>query len=174
MIVFIDTSVILALLSRNDINHKKATSAFVMLQHDDSTLVASNYILVESFALIHGAPRLKPWYHLLPSFAKAAEGIRLQVLRRHPPKLPRIHPRHMPCYSAKADRIGLPAVRSFQEDFLPLLTIHWVDHEIHNAAITGLLTANRRNLNKRLRLFKRLFTPTSQVLRFFMKKDNVN
>ena len=98
MICLVDTSAILALLVHNDKNHTKAYRAFEKLKNDDATLVVSNYILVESFALIQS-------------------------------------------------RIGLSAVRAFQEEFLPLVTIHWVDNDIHHASITGLLTANRRALS---------------------------
>lgn len=44
-------------------------------------------------------------------------------------------------------RLGMPALRDFQRIFAPLLECFWVDAEIHEAALTGLLAAGRRNLS---------------------------
>jgi len=44
-------------------------------------------------------------------------------------------------------RFGLQAVRVFQEDVVPLLTIEWVDAELHQAGMTAVLTAARRRLS---------------------------
>ena len=52
MRVFIDTSAFYALLDRDDENHQKAKTAWVGLLKDEGTLITSNYILVETFALI--------------------------------------------------------------------------------------------------------------------------
>ena len=52
MSVFIDTSAFLALLDRDEINHTAASAVWTRLLADDETLVATNYILVESYALI--------------------------------------------------------------------------------------------------------------------------
>jgi predicted nucleic acid-binding protein len=52
MSVFIDTSAFLALLDRDEVNHTAASAIWKRLLADDETLVATNYILVESYALI--------------------------------------------------------------------------------------------------------------------------
>jgi predicted nucleic acid-binding protein len=44
-------------------------------------------------------------------------------------------------------RIGMAAARSFQLNVMPSLTIHWVDQDIHDRAISALLTANYRRLS---------------------------
>ncbi len=44
-------------------------------------------------------------------------------------------------------RIGVPAVISLQSDYVPLLTVHWVDEPQHRAAMSALLVANRRDLS---------------------------
>ena len=43
-------------------------------------------------------------------------------------------------------RFGLAAVRDLVENVVPLLRVVWIDEEIHAAAVTALLTANRRLL----------------------------
>ncbi len=52
MKVFLDTSAFFAILDRDDVNHEKAKDIWINLIDSDSTLVTSNYILLESFALI--------------------------------------------------------------------------------------------------------------------------
>jgi uncharacterized protein len=52
MRIFIDTSAIYALLDRDDIEHKKAKNIWIDLLHSEHILITSNYVLVESFALI--------------------------------------------------------------------------------------------------------------------------
>ena len=44
-------------------------------------------------------------------------------------------------------RFGIGAVRTFQEDLFPLLTVEWVDRENHLAGVTGVLAAARRKLS---------------------------
>jgi predicted nucleic acid-binding protein len=51
-IVFVDTSAILALLNPKDFNHDKARRAFDMLRGRDAALVATSYVLVETYALL--------------------------------------------------------------------------------------------------------------------------
>lgn len=41
-------------------------------------------------------------------------------------------------------RFGLGAVRRFCEDVLPVVTIQWVDLEIHNVAVSDVLSGGRR------------------------------
>jgi len=44
-------------------------------------------------------------------------------------------------------RIGINAVRSFEEDILPVVKIEWVDADVHHAGVSALLTASRRDLS---------------------------
>ena len=44
-------------------------------------------------------------------------------------------------------RFGLPAVRGFQDDLVPVLGVVWVDAELHAEATAALLTAGRRELS---------------------------
>ena len=98
MRVFIDTSAFYALLDRDDANNQKATKVWTNLLGAEHTLVTSNYILVEAFALMQ-------------------------------------------------NRLGLAAVRGFQEDMLPLINIEFVSPEMHRSGIAALLSASRRSLS---------------------------
>lgn len=97
-VIFIDTSAFLAILDADDDFHPEAKKAWGEILSSGSPLVTSNYILVETFALVQ-------------------------------------------------NRLGLQAVRSFQEDFLPLLSVTWVDSTIHSAATGAFFAANRRKLS---------------------------
>jgi len=44
-------------------------------------------------------------------------------------------------------RLGIDPVRGLMESIAPLLTLEWVDREIHEAATAALLAANRRDLS---------------------------
>ena len=44
-------------------------------------------------------------------------------------------------------RLGLEAVRGFQEDVLPLISIEWVDEATHRSGVSALLAASRRKLS---------------------------
>lgn len=44
-------------------------------------------------------------------------------------------------------RLGMDAVRSIQEDVLPVMEIVWVDAATHSLAVTALLAAQRRKLS---------------------------
>jgi predicted nucleic acid-binding protein len=44
-------------------------------------------------------------------------------------------------------RFGLPAVRSFHHDLLPVIDIAWIEAEDHAAGMMAMLTANRRELS---------------------------
>ncbi|PKN12067.1 MAG: VapC toxin family PIN domain ribonuclease [Deltaproteobacteria bacterium HGW-Deltaproteobacteria-4] len=96
--IFIDTSAFLAVLDADDDYHSSAKSAWGEILASASLLVTSNYILVETFALVQ-------------------------------------------------NRLGLQAIRIFQEDIVPLLSIRWVDAPIHAAATSALLAANRKKLS---------------------------
>ena len=45
------------------------------------------------------------------------------------------------------NRLGMTAVKDFQESIVPLLHIEWVDESLHEAGMAALLTANRRQLS---------------------------
>jgi predicted nucleic acid-binding protein len=98
MRIFIDTSAIYALLDRDDIEHKKAKKIWIDLLHSEDILITSNYVLVESFALIQ-------------------------------------------------NRLGIEAVRGFQEDIIPLANIEWVNAETHKSGVSALLAASKRRLS---------------------------
>lgn len=44
-------------------------------------------------------------------------------------------------------RLGMEAVRAFQEDVLPLLTLEWVNEPVHQAGIMGMLASDRKRLS---------------------------
>lgn len=44
-------------------------------------------------------------------------------------------------------RFGIKAVRNFQGNIVPILIVEWVDSFTHELAITGLLSANRKELS---------------------------
>ena len=98
MRIFIDTSAFSALLDRDDAHHQRAKRAWTELLGAEHTLVTSNYILVEAFALMQ-------------------------------------------------DRLGLEAVRGFQEDILPLFNIEFVSPEMHRSGVAALLSGSRRWLS---------------------------
>jgi predicted nucleic acid-binding protein len=44
-------------------------------------------------------------------------------------------------------RLGMEAVRVFQEDILPLINIEWIDSGTHKSGVSALLAASRRKLS---------------------------
>ncbi len=44
-------------------------------------------------------------------------------------------------------RVGMDSVRAFHEDYVPLVSIQWVEETIHASALSALLAANRRQLS---------------------------
>jgi len=44
-------------------------------------------------------------------------------------------------------RLGMTAVRVVEREIVPLLDVHWLDAEIHQAAMARLLAASRRSLS---------------------------
>jgi len=52
MTVFFDTSAFLAILNKDDDNHKSAKKIWGDLVYSDNILITNNYVLVESFSLI--------------------------------------------------------------------------------------------------------------------------
>ena len=51
------------------------------------------------------------------------------------------------CLALLQHRLGLAAVKAFQDDVVPLLTVEWLDESDHQAGVSALLTANRRTLS---------------------------
>jgi uncharacterized protein len=52
MSCFIDTSAFLAVLGRDDCNHKRAKSTWIMLLEQRMPLITSSYVLAETIAII--------------------------------------------------------------------------------------------------------------------------
>lgn len=96
--IFIDTSAFFALLDADDSGHERVKAAWAEMLRSGALLVTSNYILVETYALMQ-------------------------------------------------NRLGIEAVRLFQEDIVPLLEIHWIDPPVHSAATSALLVAGRKQLS---------------------------
>lgn len=44
-------------------------------------------------------------------------------------------------------RLGMEAVRAFQQDIMPLVQVVWIDEYIHAATTAALLAANRHQLS---------------------------
>jgi predicted nucleic acid-binding protein len=51
------------------------------------------------------------------------------------------------CFALIQHRLGLEAVRDFNEDLLPLVNIQWVDADTHRAGVSAFLAASRRRLS---------------------------
>lgn len=45
------------------------------------------------------------------------------------------------------NRLGIEAVRTFQEDVMPLVNTVWIDESMHQVGVTAVLTAARKNLS---------------------------
>ena len=98
MSVFVDTSAFFAVLDDDDENHDAAKQIWEDLLNQEAVLVCSNYVLVETLALVQR-------------------------------------------------RLGIPAVRVFQEDIMPVLNVEWVDESLHQVGIASVLAAARRRLS---------------------------
>jgi predicted nucleic acid-binding protein len=98
MRIFVDTSAFYAFLDRDDKNHQKGKRAWSEIIEGYYTLITSNYILVETLALLQS-------------------------------------------------RLGLQAVRGFQEDVAPILKVEIVTADMHRAGTAALLSAGRRGLS---------------------------
>lgn len=51
------------------------------------------------------------------------------------------------CFGLVQHRLGIEAVRVLVEDVLPVMRVHWVSPEEHQAGVSALLTAGRRDLS---------------------------
>ena len=51
------------------------------------------------------------------------------------------------CFALVQSRLGVQAVRALVDDVLPVLRVHWVSPEEHEAGVSALLTAGRRGLS---------------------------
>ena len=98
MRVFVDTSAFFAVLDADDGNHSAARQIWKGLLTQEAVLVCSNYVLVETLALVQ-------------------------------------------------NRLGIPAVRTFQEDIIPVLNVEWVDESVHQVGIASVLAAARKGLS---------------------------
>lgn len=98
MSVFVDTSGFLAVLDRDEINHQRAASAWGEVLQSDEVLTTTNYVLIETCALLQ-------------------------------------------------HRLGLAAVRFFQEEIVPVLRITWVDATLHHASMSVVFAAGRKKLS---------------------------
>ena len=98
MTTFVDTSALYAILDADDQQHGPARQTWAALLSETADLVASNYVVVETTALVQ-------------------------------------------------HRLGMEAVRTLQEDVLPVIRIEWVSETTHQGGITALLTAARRQLS---------------------------
>lgn len=52
MVVYVDTSAMLAILHADDTNHAKATETWLNVAQGDIDLVCNNYVIVEAFSLL--------------------------------------------------------------------------------------------------------------------------
>ena len=98
MTVFVDTSAFFAVLDADDLYHVRARELFEKLIAIAEQLVSTNYVLIETFALVQR-------------------------------------------------RLGMEAVRAFEEDVLPLIRVYWVSEADHRSGVTAFLTAGRRDLS---------------------------
>jgi len=96
--VFVDTSALFAVLDADDRYHPRARELWEELIAIAEDLVCTNYVLIETFALIQR-------------------------------------------------RLGMEAVRTFEEDVSPLIRVYWVSESDHRSGVTAFLTAGRRDLS---------------------------
>ena len=98
MKTFVDTSAFYAVLDRDDSNHQRAKKAWMEILGEYAPVVTTNYVLVETFALLQS-------------------------------------------------RLGLEAVRGFQEDVVQIIQVEFVSREMHRAGTAAVLSAGRRSLS---------------------------
>jgi len=98
MSIFIDTSGFIAVLDKDDASHTEAAKTWMDILTSAETLVTTNYVLVETCALVQ-------------------------------------------------NRLGMKAIKVFQEDIVPVLRIEWIDNTVHYAAMGIMLAALRKKLS---------------------------
>jgi len=98
MTVFVDTSALLAILDADDANHREAREVWQVLLSRGATLLSTNYVLLETFALVQ-------------------------------------------------HRLGLEALSILLSDVAAVLSLRWVDAQVHATAVAALLIARRRKLS---------------------------
>jgi predicted nucleic acid-binding protein len=98
MMIFIDTSALYALMDADDRDHERARDAWTQWLDQPMQFLTSNYVLLESTALIQ-------------------------------------------------HRLGIQAARLFEEEFVPVLSVHWVDADIHAIALKTMLAIGKRDLS---------------------------
>jgi len=98
MSVFVDTSAFYALLDADDENYGPSAGTWREMMASDENVVTTNYVLVETFALLQ-------------------------------------------------NRLGLRAVREFQENIVPILDVEFVTPEMHRLGTVALLAAARGGLS---------------------------
>ena len=52
MKIFIDTSALFSILDADDINHEQGKKIWIDIVNNEETLISTNYVLIESFALV--------------------------------------------------------------------------------------------------------------------------
>lgn len=50
-------------------------------------------------------------------------------------------------FALTQSRLGMDAVRTLQEDIVPVLQVTWIDEARHERAVSAVLTADRRQLS---------------------------
>ena len=95
MICFVDTSAILAILDADDKNHREGANEWKKLVVNEDVLLVSDYVLVESFALVQ-------------------------------------------------NRLGLSAVRTLNDNILPVLKVEWISESLFRTAVMTVVTAARK------------------------------
>ncbi len=98
MSLLVDTSALYAILDADDLNHPSARKTWINLLNKGEDLIVTNYILVETFALVQR-------------------------------------------------RLGMDAVRMFDQDIVPVLQIEWVSPTQHFAAVERLIATGYRGLS---------------------------
>jgi predicted nucleic acid-binding protein len=116
MKIMVDTSALYALMDRDDQNHESAKQAWSEIIKSEHTLISSNYILVETFAL------LQSWLGL-----KAVRGF-------HEDLMPLIHVEFV---SSTLHRLGIAALLAVSKRRLSL--VDCVSFEVMRAS--GIKTA---------------------------------
>jgi uncharacterized protein len=116
MKIMVDTSALYALMDRDDQNHEAAKQAWSEMIQSEHTLISSNYILVETFALLKSRLGLK-----------AVRGF-------HDDLMPMIHVEFV---SATLHRLGIAALLAVSKRRLSL--VDCVSFEVMRAS--GIRTA---------------------------------